>query len=63
MTRIDEIAPDIFRISIFVPQAGMQFNQFLIRDDEPLLFTTGLPVLWGLRLIPSLVMVRRLLKN
>jgi flavorubredoxin len=42
MARIDEIAPDIFRISIFVPQIDMQFNQFLIRDDEPLLFTTGL---------------------
>jgi flavorubredoxin len=42
MARIDEIAPEIFRISIFVPQAGMQFNQFLIKDDEPLLFTTGL---------------------
>ncbi|MGO4886272.1 hypothetical protein ACJ2A9_00810 [Anaerobacillus sp. MEB173] len=42
MARIDEIAPDIFRISIFVPEANMQFNQFLIRDEEPLLFTTGL---------------------
>lgn len=42
MSKIDEIAPDIFRISIFVPQIEMQFNQFLIRDDEPLLFTTGL---------------------
>lgn len=44
MARIDEIAPNIFRISIFVPEANMQFNQFLIRDEEPLLFTTGLKV-------------------
>ncbi|GAX91186.1 hypothetical protein [Effusibacillus lacus] len=41
MTRIDEIAPDIFRISVFVPQADMQFNQFLVRDEEPLLYHTG----------------------
>lgn len=41
MARIDEIAPDIFRISIYVPDFGMQFNQFLIRDEEPLLFATG----------------------
>jgi flavorubredoxin len=42
MTRLDEIAPDLFRISIYVPEINMQFNHFLIRDDEPLLFHTGL---------------------
>lgn len=42
MARIDEIAPDVFRISIYVPDIDMQFNQFLIRDKEPLLFATGL---------------------
>jgi flavorubredoxin len=42
MTQIDEIAPEIFRISTFSPEAGMQFNQFLILDDEPLLYHTGL---------------------
>lgn len=41
MARIDEIAPDVFRISIYVPEIDMQFNQFLIRDKEPLLFATG----------------------
>ena len=40
-TTLTEIAPDLFRISTFVPEAGIQFNQFLIRDDEPLLFETG----------------------
>src|SRR5678815_271222 len=40
MTRIDEIAPDIFRISTYVPEFNLQFNQFLIRDEEPLLFET-----------------------
>ncbi len=41
MTRIDEIAPDVFRISIFSEQEDMQFNHFLIRDDEPLLYHAG----------------------
>ncbi|MBI1357884.1 MAG: MBL fold metallo-hydrolase [Acidobacteria bacterium] len=42
MARIDEIAPDIFRLSVLHPQVGMQFNHFLIRDDEPLLMHAGL---------------------
>jgi flavorubredoxin len=42
MARIDEIAPDLFRISLFVPEINLQFNHFLIRDDDPLLFHTGL---------------------
>lgn len=41
MTNITEIAPDVFRISTFVPAANLQFCQFLVRDDEPLLFHTG----------------------
>ena len=39
---ITEIAPDVFRLSLFVPEADLQFNQFLVRDDEPLLFHTGM---------------------
>jgi len=42
MAAITEIAPDIYRISIFAPWANIQFNHFLIKDDEPLLFHTGL---------------------
>lgn len=42
MTAIDEIAPDIFRLSVYVPDFDMQFNHFLVRDEEPLLFHTGL---------------------
>jgi flavorubredoxin len=38
---ITEIAPDVYRISNYVPEIDIQFNQFLIRDDEPLLFHTG----------------------
>jgi flavorubredoxin len=42
MTKIDEIAPDVFRLSIHVPTIDMQFNHFLVRDEEPLLFHAGL---------------------
>ena len=42
MTTIDEIAPDLFRISLYVPDFDMQFNHFLVRDEEPLLFHAGL---------------------
>jgi flavorubredoxin len=43
-TSLDEIASNIFRLSTFVPEIGPEgftFNQFLIVDDEPLLFHTG----------------------
>jgi flavorubredoxin len=46
MTEITEIAPDIFRISTFIPEANLQFAQFLVRDEEPLLFHTGMKALF-----------------
>jgi flavorubredoxin len=42
MTRVDEINTDIFRISTYVPEYDLQFNQFLVKDEEPLLFETGM---------------------
>jgi len=42
MTKIDEIAPDLFRLSVYVPDFNMQFNHFLVRDEQPLLFHAGL---------------------
>ena len=42
MFGIREIAPDLFRMSLYVPEIDMQFNYFLLRDEEPLLFGTGL---------------------
>ena len=45
-TRIDEIADGIYRISTYVPEIKLQFNQFLVRDDEPLLFETGMKQLF-----------------
>jgi flavorubredoxin len=46
-TRIDEIAESIYRISTSVPPnpalpGGFTFNQFLIVDEESLLFHTGM---------------------
>jgi len=46
MTTVNEIAPDFYRISTYIPEADLQFNQFLIEDDEPLLFHTGMKVLF-----------------
>jgi flavorubredoxin len=40
-TNIDEIADGLFRISTFVPDAGLAFNQILVAGDEPFLFHTG----------------------
>ena len=43
-TRVDEIADGIYRLSTFVPDVGptgFTFNQFLIDDEQPLLFHTG----------------------
>lgn len=46
MTTINEIAPDVFRLSIYVPDVDMQFNHFLVRDEEPLLFHAGLKAMF-----------------
>ncbi len=40
-TNITEIAPDVYRISTFAPDYGIQFNQFLIKDEQPFLMHTG----------------------
>ena len=42
MSRIDEIAPNVHRISILMPEINLQFNHFLVLDDEPLLYHTGM---------------------
>jgi flavorubredoxin len=44
ITKTNEIADGIFRLSTFVPNVtedGFTFNQFLIKAEEPLLFHTG----------------------
>src|SRR5437870_957865 len=42
MPHVAEIAPDIYRICVFYPELNLQFNHFLVKDEEPLLFHTGL---------------------
>jgi hypothetical protein len=42
-TRIDEIGDGIYRINtpLEIPNGAFSFNQYLVVDDEPLLFHTG----------------------
>ncbi len=42
MIKVSEIAPDVYRISVFVQEINLQFNHFLIKDDEPMLYHAGL---------------------
>jgi len=42
MVHVTEIAPEIYRISVFVPEINLEFSHFLVRDEEPLLFHAGL---------------------
>lgn len=43
MTRIEEVAPRIYRINtpLAIPGGEFNFNQYLVAADEPLLFHTG----------------------
>lgn len=42
MPQVTEIAPDVYRICVFYPEINLQFSHFLVKDDEPMLFHTGL---------------------
>lgn len=42
MVSTTEIAADVYRISVFVPEINLEFSHFLVKDDEPLLFHAGL---------------------
>ncbi len=42
MALITEIAPSVHRISILYREINLQFNHFLVVDDEPLLYHTGM---------------------
>jgi flavorubredoxin len=41
-SKVSEIASNVYRISTFHPDFGLQFNQFLLDDDEPFLMHTGM---------------------
>jgi flavorubredoxin len=45
---VDEVAENVFRITTFVPDINLGFSQFLVRDEEPLLFHTGMRGLFPL---------------
>jgi flavorubredoxin len=66
-TRIDEIADGIYRISTPVPPnpalpTGFTFNQFLLVDEEPLLYHTGMRKLFPLvrEAVASVIAVEKL---
>ncbi len=48
MARVTEIASDHYLISIYVPEFNLRFNHFLIKDEEPLLFHTGMKSMFPL---------------
>ncbi len=41
MAEVTEIGPDLYRISVYLPDFDLQFNHFLVDDEEPLLFHAG----------------------
>ena len=45
---VSETAPALYRISTYVHEIDLQFNQFRVKDDEPLLYRTGMRGLFPL---------------
>ena len=39
MAKVTEIAPGVYRISIYAQRGDVQFNHFLVKDEEPFYFT------------------------
>ena len=46
--RVTEIAQDQYLISVYVPGFNLRFNHFLIKDEQPLLFHTGMKQMFPL---------------
>ena len=42
MANITEIAENVYRISIYAESFDLQFNHFLVKDEEPLLYHAGM---------------------
>ena len=59
---VTEIAADVYRISTFHPEYGIQFNQFLIKDDEPFIMHTGFKKMFPITLdgVASLIDPKKL---
>lgn len=62
MAQVTEVAPDLVRITTFIEPINLQFSQFLVRDEETLLFHTGLRALFPAvkATVASLIEPRRL---
>ena len=54
MYKVSEIAPDVYRISVYVKEYNLQFNHFLLLDEEPLLYHAGMR-----RMFPEVVQAVR----
>ncbi|MCC6741529.1 MAG: MBL fold metallo-hydrolase [Planctomycetia bacterium] len=39
---VTQVGPDLYRISLYVPDIDLQFNHFLVVDEQPLLYHAGL---------------------
>ena len=48
IAKVSEIASDHYLISVYVPEFNLRFNHFLIKDEEPLLFHTGMKQMFPL---------------
>ena len=63
-TNVHEVSDGIFRINtpVSIPGSGFSFNQYLILDDEPLLFHTGPRKMFSLvrEAVASILPVERL---
>ncbi|MEU6998250.1 hypothetical protein [Nonomuraea sp. NPDC046570] len=61
-TDVTEIASGVYRLSTYVPDADLAFNQYLVVAEEPLLFHTGLRALFPLvsSAVASVMPVERL---
>lgn len=46
MSTAKENVSDVYRICTYVPEFDLPFNQFLVKDDEPLLYHTGMKALF-----------------
>ena len=48
MPQVTEIGPDVYRLSVYVPEFELQFNHFLVKDEQPLLYHAGLKAMFPL---------------
>ncbi len=47
MVKIDEVSEDVYRISVLYKEIDLQFNHFLVKDDEPILIHSGLNAMFN----------------